>query len=185
MLLDRYGILFRELLQRELPPFRWGSPLQSPCASWNSPAKYSPAASSMASRACNSSPRPPCNGSVNPCAKDAIYWMHVSDPASLCGLNIEGLRDLPERRSGTHLVHHGQKLVLVSKAKGKNLQINVPPDDENLSHYYAPFQNALTRQFMPENRYPYRHDQRKKPPGRAFMWTPSGGISMRLSREGG
>ena len=29
LLLDRYGILFRELLQRELPAFRWSSVFRS------------------------------------------------------------------------------------------------------------------------------------------------------------
>jgi ATP-dependent Lhr-like helicase len=65
-------------------------------------------------------------------------------------MGIEGLKnDLPRRIPGNHLVYHGRKLVLVSKSKGKVLEINVLPDDPNLKDYFRFFKIRLSREFMP------------------------------------
>jgi ATP-dependent Lhr-like helicase len=84
---------------------------------------------------------------------DAVYWLSATDPASLCGLALEPLRQqLPPRIASTHLVYHGSRLVLVSKRLGKALDIRVPPDDLRLREYLAFFKDLLGREFRPLTR---------------------------------
>ena len=85
-----------------------------------------------------------------PLSEDAVYWLSATDPASLCGLTLEPLRQqLPPRIASTHLVYHGSRLVLVSKRLGKALDIRIPADDPNLREYFAVFKEMLGREFRP------------------------------------
>ena len=150
LLLDRHGILFRELLLRELPAFRWGrlfralrimelsGEILAGCFFTGIPGLQftSPAALQTLRQ---------------PMQNEAVYWMHASDPASLCGIALDGLGyDLPDRRSGTHLVYHGKRLVMVSRRRGRELEIDVPHDHGDLPAYFGLFKDRLQRPFMPE-----------------------------------
>ncbi len=82
--------------------------------------------------------------------EDAIYWLNAVDPASLCGAGLEALKDeLPPRIPGTHLVYHGRRLVVVSRRVGKDLRINVPPDDPRLPDYLEFFRVLISREVTP------------------------------------
>lgn len=149
VLLDRYGVLFRELLLRELPGFQWSSVFRSlrlmelsgevlagqffegvPGLQFASPAAYRRLRTGL--------------------PEDAIYWLNAVDPASPCGLALEGLRGaLPRRVPSNHLVFHGSRLVLVSQRNGSDLDIRVPPDHPHLSDYVGFMKTLLTRQFNP------------------------------------
>ncbi len=140
VLLARYGVLFRELLQVELPPFQWKAVFRSlrimelagevvsgqffegvPGPQFASP--------EAVSRLRDGLPR------------DAVYWMAADDPASACGLALEGLRgDLPRRVSTTTLVYHGDRLVLAAHSGGKSLDIRVPPEERALPDYLRPLE---------------------------------------------
>jgi len=152
LLLARYGVLFRELLARELPMLRWGVLFRAlrlmemsgeivagsffdevPGLQFISPANL--------------------RAFREPLPEDAIYWMNAVDPASLCGIELPALKPaLQKRVATTHLVYHGRRLVVVSRRNGKELEIHVPPDHPRLREYLALFEVALTRAFQPVHR---------------------------------
>ena len=149
LLLDRYGVLFRELLQRELPALRWKGLFRALRLMELSgeilaghffegvpgPQFASHRAFRLLSRGL---------------PQEAVYWLSAADPASACGLGLEGLRaSLPRRVAGTHLVYHGARLVLESRRNGRRLVFHVAPDDPRLPEYLAPLDHLLTRARQP------------------------------------
>jgi ATP-dependent Lhr-like helicase len=152
LLLDRYGILFRELLQRELPALSWPGVFRSlrimelsgevlagyfflgiPGPQFISPQAFR--------RLQRNLPEEP------------VFWINAADPASLCGAQLEILKGkLPPRVAGTHLVFHGTRLVMVSKRYGKDLTFHVSPEDPRLPEYLGPLRHLLTRPFQPVRR---------------------------------
>ena len=128
ILLDRYGILFRELLARELPAFRWselfrilrlmelsGEILTGRFfAGVSGPQFISPSAFRMLNREI---------------PNDRLWWINAADPASLCGIDLKPLKQsLPKRLSSTHLVYLGSRLLMVSEKFGGKLTVHVGPD---------------------------------------------------------
>ena len=149
LLLDRYGVLFRELLQRELPALRWKGLFRALRLMELSgeilaghffegvpgPQFASHRAFRLLSRGL---------------PQEAVYWLSAADPASVCGLGLEDLRaSLPRRVAGTHLVYHGARLVLESRRNGRRLVFHVSPDDPRLPEYLAPLDHLLTRARQP------------------------------------
>lgn len=152
VLLERYGIVFRELLLRELPSLQWSRLFRTlrimelsgevlsgsffhgiPGLQFISPDAFRMLAQGL--------------------PEDAIYWVNAVDPASLCGAGLDALKDgLPPRIPGTHLVYHGTRLVLVSRRFGKELRIDVPPDDPRFPDYLAFFRVLVSREFTPRKR---------------------------------
>ncbi len=147
--LERYGILFREMLQNELPPFSWPSVFRALRLMELSgevltgyffhgipgPQFISREAFHMLQRGMD---------------EDFIYWISALDPASLCGLRLEALKGkLPRRVAGTHLVYHGSRLVVESKRRGKSLIFHAADDDPDLPNYLGLFHHMLTRTFEP------------------------------------
>jgi ATP-dependent Lhr-like helicase len=149
LLLERYGILFRELLGRELPAMRWARLFRTlrimelsgeilsgqffrgiPGLQFISPAAFKDLQEGL--------------------AEDAIFWLNAADPASPSGLGLEDLRQsVPARRPSSHLVYHGSQVVLMSQRSGGELQIQVPPDHPHLPRYLSFLGVLLTRQFDP------------------------------------
>jgi ATP-dependent Lhr-like helicase len=152
LLLDRYGILFREILQRELPPLSWPGVFRSLrimelsgevfagyfFSGIPGPQFISPRALRMLQRKL---------------PDDSIYWINAADPASLCGVPLESLRGLlPSRLPGTHAVFRGTRLVMISKRNGKDLTFNVPPEGPDFPRYMGALNHLLTRKFQPVRR---------------------------------
>ena len=82
--------------------------------------------------------------------EDTVYWMNATDPASLCGVQLDAIKGmLPKRVSGTHLVYKGNRLVLISQRNGKALTMNVPPKDPQLPEYLEVLRHLMTRKFLP------------------------------------
>jgi len=152
LLLDRYGIVFRELLERELPVFRWGyifRALRLMELSGEVLAGYFfhgiPGPQFMSHQAFRHLQRR--------LPEDAVYRINATDPASLCGVQLESIKGvLPKRVAGTHLVYRGAILVAVFQRSGRTITLNVPPDDVHLPEYLAPLHHLLTRQFQPLRR---------------------------------
>lgn len=149
VVLDRYGVIFRELLARELPDFGWRSLFRSIRLMELSgelvsgyffdgipgPQFASPEAFRLLQRSRQ---------------HDAIFWLNACDPASPCGSGLPGKRnDLPRRLPGNHLVYHGHQLVMVSERNGKALTFNVPPDAPDLADYLAVLRHLMYRHFQP------------------------------------
>ena len=149
MVLDRYGVVFRELLARETPPFRWGVLFRSlrlmelsgeVVAGYffegiSGPQFASQQALRMLRRAGDGEP---------------VYWMSAADPASVCGLPIDALRgSYPRRLPGNHLVFRGSRCVMTSMRSGKELTIDLDPADPALPSCLGLLRHLMTRHFRP------------------------------------
>lgn len=151
LLLDRYGILFRELLQKEIPAFQWASVFRSlrimelsgeVLGGYFFKEIQGPQFISQKAFRKLSSRLP----------DQAIYWLCAVDPASVCGIAVSKLKqNLPKRLSGTHLVYKGSRLMMVSERNGKSLSFYCQPDDENLPMFLAPLSHMINRRFSPLN----------------------------------
>jgi ATP-dependent Lhr-like helicase len=149
ILFMRYGILFRELLWNELPALRWGGifpvlrlmELSGEIVSGHF-FKGIPGLQFCTPRA--------LGVLTKGLPEDAIYWMNATDPVSPCGIGLDELRPLfPHRLATTHLVFHGQKLVLVSKKNGKELMFNIEPGHHRVPDYLEFFKTLIGREFQP------------------------------------
>ncbi len=146
LLLERYGILFRELLQKETEGFRWPTLYRSMRLMELSgeirsgyffegipgPQFISPHALRLLQQQT---------------ADNDIFWLNAVDPVSLCGLGL--VSGLPRRIPSNHMVYDGQELVLVSERNGKSLTFNVSPDNEKIPRYLCVLRHLLYRSFQP------------------------------------
>ncbi|MFC1849409.1 DEAD/DEAH box helicase [candidate division CSSED10-310 bacterium] len=152
LLLDRYGILFRELLTREQSFFHWSAIFRSLRLmelSGEVLAGYFFHSISGLQFISHHAFR----FLQRTLPENKVYWLNATDPISLCGVNIEALKgSLPRRVAGNHLVYKGPHLVLVSQRHGKSLKFNVPPDDHQLPEYLGVLRHLLERQFQPVRR---------------------------------
>jgi len=175
VLLDRYGVLFRELLARELPQLRWGSVFRSLRLMELS-------GEILAGQFFVGVPGPQFASHAffrrlkDELPEPSIYWLGAGDPASLCGVDLPDLKaDLPARRRGTHLVYHGSRLVVVSEAQGKRMRIRVPVDHPELPTYLAFLKNLLSREARP-----MRFVEVREINGEAALDSPYGEVLTRL-----
>jgi ATP-dependent Lhr-like helicase len=156
LLLDRYGILFRELLQREAPPFQWSALFRSMRLMEYSGEimggyffKGIPGLQFMSHPAFRHIQTP----SKRPSPEKHVWWINATDPASLCGLPLDALREaLPRRVEGNHMVYQGKNLIMISTRKGKGLTFFIPPKDPLIQSAVAPLHHMLTRAFQPLRR---------------------------------
>ena len=152
LLLDRYGILFRELLQREWPAMRWSNIFRALRIMELSGEVMAgiffhgiPGPQFISHRALRRLQRK--------LPEDAIYWINATDPASLCGTQLDSIRGmLPARVASTHLVYRGSRLIVVSKRNGKDLTFHAAADDPSLPEYMGFLRHLLTRKFQPVKR---------------------------------
>ena len=145
LLLDRYGILFRQVLSRELPMFRWPAIFRS---------LRLMELSGEVVTGCFFNGIPGLQFVSNRMLQllwdklpaDRLYWINAQDPASICGLGIDAIKgELPRRSAGTHLVYLGSRLAMVSQRKGKVLHIHLPADHERLADCFILFDHLLGR----------------------------------------
>ena len=149
LLLARYGVVFRELLSRERPAFRWSRlfrALRLLELSGEIVAGHFFEGVPGLQFATPSAVRRIREG----LPEDLIYWMNAIDPASPSGTGLEGFREeVPHRIPSSHMVFHGSRMVLVSEASGKRLDFRVPPDDPSLPAYLEFLTVALGRRVNP------------------------------------
>ena len=152
LLLDRYGILFRELLQRELPAFRWSNVFRSLRIMELSGEVLSgyffhgiPGPQFISHKAFRTLSRQ--------LPDDKVYWINAVDPISLCGVQLDAVKGtLPKRVPSTHLVYRGHRIVMISERNGKALKFNVPCDDPQMQEYLGVLHHLLKREFQPLRR---------------------------------
>ncbi len=147
LLLARHGILFRELFGRELPVMQWsrlfralrlmelsGEVLSGHFFRGIHGAQFISHAAFRMLRA--------------GLPDNAVYFLSAVDPASVCGLGLEGLpADLPRRVATSHVVFRGGTPVLVSTKSGRELLIRTEPTDPALPEYFTHIKVALGRAF--------------------------------------
>jgi ATP-dependent Lhr-like helicase len=152
LLLRRWGILCRPLLERESRPFSWSSLLPTIrrmelsgelvagrfFAGINSLQFASPAIAAELDRA----------ESVS-----GFYWMNAADSASPAGLQVDGLDSrLPGRSANSRLYFQGAGLIAVSNANGKDLHIYIGPADPGMEVLIRQFTLPRTRKIHPEKK---------------------------------
>lgn len=148
-LFSRYGVLFRELVQQELPEMQWRRIFRTLRLMEFSGEIYaghffeqitglqfaSPEANRLLRKGLN---------------EESIYWLNAADPASPCGLKLPGLdEDLPARLPTNFVVFHGTRLKVAAKRNGKDLLIKAGPDNPAIPAYFAFCKTLLTREFNP------------------------------------
>lgn len=148
-LLDRYGILFREILQREQPLLQWrrllptlrllelaGEVVIGHFFEGIDGLQFAaPRALQKLQKGLNS---------------QAICWMHAHDPASCAGMGIEKLRGLmPARLRGTSFVLRGSAVVLLAKRNGASLELSVGSEDPDLPTLLRKFTARARRAVEP------------------------------------
>jgi len=151
-LLSRYGILFRELLQREQPQLQWrsvfrtlrlmefsGEVLAGPFFEGITGLQFmSHEAFTLLKQGME---------------RDRIFWCNACDPASLCGAGIEGLQqELPMRLPSNFVVYHGEKIALVIQKNGKSLDFRIDPGHARMPETLLIFKTLLERDFNPRKR---------------------------------
>ena len=151
-LFSRYGVLFRELLQQEIPAMQWRRIFRTLRLMEFSGEIYAGhffaqiTGLQFASREANRFLRQGLN-------EESIYWLNAADPASPCGLKLPGMdEDLPPRLPTNYVVFHGTRLKVVAKRNGKELLIKAGPDDPALPAYFDFCKTLLTREFNPLKR---------------------------------
>lgn len=141
--LQRYGVVFRELLEEELPALRWGRLFRSLRLMEFSGEVVAGRFFEGVRGLQFAAPSALTSLAAEP-QSDAVFWMNAADPASLCGVDIEALKALlPSRLSTTHVVFHGARVVLISRRTGRDLEFRVPPEEPRIPDYMG-FVKALT-----------------------------------------
>lgn len=148
ILLDRYGILFRELILRETTGYQWRDLFRSlrimelsgevlagyffrgiPGPQFVSPASFRFLAQHNA---------------------EGVFWLCATDPLSLAGLQVPDLRvSWPRRVPGNHIAFAAGQIALVSERMGRKLTIVPGPEDPQLPLLYGVLRHLLTRSFDP------------------------------------
>ncbi|MDR0388042.1 MAG: DEAD/DEAH box helicase [Treponema sp.] len=132
LLLSRWGVLCRPLLERETGPFSWSRLLPAirrlELAGELTAGRFFAGINSLQF----ASPRIPAELEEAEACR-GIYRMNAADPASPAGLDIAGLDPrLPARLAAAWLCFRGSKLAARAERNGKTLGVFVPPDDPDL-----------------------------------------------------
>lgn len=133
LMVNRYGIVFRELCQRESTAFSWRKIFRA--------LRLMELSGEVVSGhffAGISGPQYMNQASLrhfvehNP---EEIFFINAMDPASPAGLGL-GIHgdDLPRRIPSTYLVYEGEKLILTLAKRGRELTFLVPPDAVKPEH---------------------------------------------------
>ncbi len=148
ILLDRYGVVFRELIGNETAALRWSDLLRTfrlmELSGEILSGHFFDGISGL-QFASHEAFRQLGEG----LPEDKIYWFCAADPASLCGIGLKTPAVYPKRIRTNYLVFHGAKLVLTVTGAGKSLDFKVGPDNPSIEAYLGVFKAFLNREFNP------------------------------------
>ncbi|HEX7597483.1 MAG TPA: hypothetical protein VF518_04660, partial [Polyangia bacterium] len=149
LVLARYGVVFRELLQHELPLLRWPRlfrALRLLELSGEIVAGHFFASVPGIQFATHEA----VGRLREPLPDQRLYFINACDPGSVCGLGLAGFPpELPRRIASNWMVFCGPRLVLVSQKGGHDLTVSVEPGDPVLAPALAIFPFFLGREFSP------------------------------------
>jgi ATP-dependent Lhr-like helicase len=157
LMLNRTGVVFRELCQRESAAFNWtrifralrlmelsGEVVSGYFFEGISGAQYmTPAAVGFFQQHFGADAR-----------EQPAFHINATDPISPSGLGLgaHGER-LPRRLKSNHLVMHGARLVLSSQRNGRSLFFHVPPDCPDMAGYLGLIHHLCYRSFQPQRQF--------------------------------
>lgn len=152
ILLDRYGIVFRELLLKESPEFSWPALFKTLRLMELSGEILTgmffrdiPAPQFITPRAFRLLQRT--------LPDDLIYWIAAIDPLSLCGSGLKTFRGkLPKRLKNNYLVYRGEEIVVQLRRGGKETDFSIESDDGDIDKFLDVFHHLLTRRWQPEHK---------------------------------
>jgi len=162
LLLDRWGILTRPLLEREAPTLSWAHLLPTirrmELAGELVTGRFFSGVASLQF----ASPRI-ASELEEAEAERGIYWMNAADPASPAGLAIEGVIRNTERVAeriasairrtvSSRLCFRGAELLAVSNRSCRELEIFIPPDDPDIFIALEFVKISRTRKVHRENK---------------------------------
>lgn len=143
LLLGRYGILFRPLLEKELGVFAWGRLFRALRL-------MELAGEVVGGHFIDGAPGPQFISRAmgrtltRGLDRERIFFLNATDPASCCGLGLDfGRHPPPARRATSHLVYHGNRLVLESRRQGRRLLIHVDANDKYINSYLEVIEHIL------------------------------------------
>ncbi len=145
LLLDRYGILTRELANREGGSLRWAKLFKALAMmelageivsgyffeGLSGPQFITPAALQTFNRLTD--------------APAMTFWLNACDPASPCGLGL-GDALLPQRRPQNYLSYLDDELALVVENGGSRLTFMLPHDHPRLAEALGPLEHLVARE---------------------------------------
>ncbi len=154
LLLDRYGVLFRELLAAEVPALAWSRVARALRG-------LELAGEIVAGRFFEGLPGlqfalpTALRRLYEGLPHSAVWWCSALDPASPCGLELPGLegefpRSSLRRAASTRLAYRGSRLAAIFARGGREIHFAVPPGDPDLPQLLEPLRSALTRAVDPE-----------------------------------
>ncbi len=141
VLVERYGVLCRELCNREGDSFRWSQLFRAMRLMELSGELVSGIFFDDLSGPQFITPNALKTWSTyreNP----MFFWIHSHDPASPCGLGLKW-EGLPPRRLGNMLAFHRDELVAVSRSFGRQLQFFVDCNDARFNDVCRTFHQAV------------------------------------------
>lgn len=159
LLIDRYGILFRELLARELPALGWGRLFRT-LRSMELSGELVTGQFVTGVRGLQFAP-PELLGELQKEEEESVYRLNAADPVSLCGAGLPG--ELPRRLPSTHLIFCGSRLVLTSRRSGRDLNFAVGPDHPRIGEYLESLAALLSRREAPWKRLRVETLNKEKP----------------------
>ena len=149
ILLQRYGILSRPLLDREIPDFRWSRLFPSLRLM-----EFSGEVISGIFFHGLPGPQfatPEAVGVLEDFrVPDTTWWLNAADPASLCGMKpADYPAPLPRRIPSNRLLYHGDTLVMTMLKNGRELHFHRPPEDPLCGEAFVLFTALLGRNIRP------------------------------------
>ncbi len=145
LLLDRYGILTRELANREGGSLRWAKLFRALAMmelageivsgyffeGLSGPQFMTPAALQAFNRLTDAEPM--------------SFWLNAADPAAPCGLSLSDPQ-LPQRRPQNYLSYLDDELALVVENGGSRLTFLLPHDHPRLTEVLGPLEHLVARE---------------------------------------
>jgi ATP-dependent Lhr-like helicase len=152
LLLSRWGVLCRPLLEREAAPLSWARLLpvmrRLELAGELTAGRFFAGINSLQFAS------PAILGELEGAeAERRIYWMNAADSASPAGLDAAGMDPrLPARLPGTRLCFRGPELLAVSHREGGKTEIFIGPEDPDLEEALAFLSFPRSRPVHPERK---------------------------------
>ncbi len=148
-LLNRYGVLFKELLSIEVPHFQWPKLFKTLRIMELSGEIIAgqffeevPGIQFISASALQILKRG--------LPEDTVYRVNAIDPASLCSVPIPALSGkFPKRLISTHLFYHGTELVMISRKNGFELECFFSADNPHRFRYLDQFKELASRPYKP------------------------------------
>jgi len=159
LLMKRYGLLCRPLLEHESPCFSWSRLLPAmrrmELAGELIAGRFFSGINSLQFAS------PGLTGELEAAeAERGIYWMNAADPASPVGSSIQsiitvrGEAPAPQIRRvpSSRLCFRGSELLALSNKNGKELEIFIPADDPDIVDALSFITSPKTRRVQPEQK---------------------------------